>query len=315
MQYLICDIGGSSIKYAIINDETRFLEKGNIPAPENNIGSMIEALGSLYERYRGTISAIGVSACMVIDYEKNLILEGGRYTNIRNVDLARLISARCGGLQVAMINDSEAALQAEMRSGVLTGCKNGVVIVIGTGIGCAFCTEGKIYRGYSYSAGEVSFLHTTPRYEEMFENMWCEQNSAKALVKRAKEVLENSRAELTGIDVFRYINEGNAKVLRVFDKYCMEVATQVFNIQMILDPEITAIGGAISIQPVLIETINQKLDCIYQASDSIRELRRNYVVSCKYHNDANLYGAFYELKKALKSKNRKGAVDGYPKRA
>ena len=37
MIYLTLDIGGSAIKYGLIDDYMTFLEKGSIPAPTENI--------------------------------------------------------------------------------------------------------------------------------------------------------------------------------------------------------------------------------------------------------------------------------------
>ena len=33
MNYLVFDIGGSSIKYALMNEEAKFLDKGKVPTP------------------------------------------------------------------------------------------------------------------------------------------------------------------------------------------------------------------------------------------------------------------------------------------
>lgn len=37
MEYLVLDVGGSAIKYALMNDELEFLEKGQVPTPKTSL--------------------------------------------------------------------------------------------------------------------------------------------------------------------------------------------------------------------------------------------------------------------------------------
>ena len=67
------------------------------------------------------------------------------------------------------------------------------------------------------------------------------------------------------------------------------IAVQIFNLQTILDSERIAIGGGISAQPVLIEYIRRHLNQLY--SDCPYLIPRAGIVTCKFQNDANLYGA------------------------
>ena len=67
------------------------------------------------------------------------------------------------------------------------------------------------------------------------------------------------------------------------------IAVQIFNLQTILDSERIAIGGGISAQPVLIEYIRRHLNQLY--SDCPYLIPRAEIVTCKFQNDANLYGA------------------------
>ncbi len=67
------------------------------------------------------------------------------------------------------------------------------------------------------------------------------------------------------------------------------IAVQIFNLQTILDSERIAIGGGISAQPVLIEYIRRHLNQLY--SDCPYRIPRAEIVTCKFQNDANLYGA------------------------
>ena len=45
MNYLTLDIGGSSIKYALLNETGEFIEKGSTIAPHQSIEQFVEVIG------------------------------------------------------------------------------------------------------------------------------------------------------------------------------------------------------------------------------------------------------------------------------
>ena len=79
MNYLTLDIGGSSIKYAIVNKEGEFLEKGNAPAPKDGIDQFVSIIGDLYDKYKNvkSIDVIGKFSINVFNNIEsvNLIIE------------------------------------------------------------------------------------------------------------------------------------------------------------------------------------------------------------------------------------------------
>ena len=95
--------------------------------------------------------------------------------------------------------------------------------------------------------------------------------------------------EVDGLMVFRAVNAGEKEAIESLTKFTRGIAVQIFNLQTILDSERIAIGGGISAQPVLIEYIRRHLNQLY--SDCPYRIPRAEIVTCKFQNDANLYGA------------------------
>ena len=63
------------------------------------------------------------------------------------------------------------------------------------------------------------------------------------------------------------------------------------NLQLIFDPERFAIGGGISQQPKLMESLRRNLAQVERLT-ARHGMPRAEVVTCKYYNDANLIGAY-----------------------
>ena len=58
MEYLVIDVGGTAIKYACMNENAEFLERGEIPTPMDSLDSYLAALGTIIHRYDHNVEGI-----------------------------------------------------------------------------------------------------------------------------------------------------------------------------------------------------------------------------------------------------------------
>jgi predicted NBD/HSP70 family sugar kinase len=93
--------------------------------------------------------------------------------------------------------------------------------------------------------------------------------------------------------VFEFIKEDDEEANTIFNEYCIQLGTLILNLQYILDPEIFAIGGGISSQPILIDRIVWAINELKQKNPI--HTANPKVVTCRFRNDANLYGALYHF--------------------
>ena len=47
MEYLVFDVRGTAIKYALMNDELEMLEKGSVPTPLDTLENFLEVIKSV----------------------------------------------------------------------------------------------------------------------------------------------------------------------------------------------------------------------------------------------------------------------------
>ena len=74
-------------------------------------------------------------------------------------------------VKVAVENDGKCGALAEAWKGALAGVKDGAVLVLGSGIGGGVIVNGKVHRGYNFTAGEFSFL-LTGRDRSIMDAAW-----------------------------------------------------------------------------------------------------------------------------------------------
>ena len=99
-------------------------------------------------------------------------------------------------------------------------------------------------------------------------------------------------------------NEGDELVLKGLKDYTDALAVQIYNLNILLDLDIIAIGGGISQQPLLLEYVNKSMTeltgkiPLRSVSPYVPVPR---ITNCRYYNDANLIGALYHYRNIYNS--------------
>jgi predicted NBD/HSP70 family sugar kinase len=119
--------------------------------------------------------------------------------------------------------------------------------------------------------------------------IWAGDVSTTALMRIFAERKGDDPAKYNGITFFEAYDAGDSDAKESLQQMGRNTAAGIFAIQSILDLECYAIGGGISAQPALIEYIKRHLNRLY--SDCPYQIPRAEIVTCKFQNDANLYGA------------------------
>lgn len=292
--YLTIDVGGTNIKYALMNEEAEIYEKGEVPTPYDGLDTFIDVLKQLYKKYEDhNVEALVMSAPGKIDATTGYFYTSGALGYINDVNLKEKLKDVIP-VDFAVENDAKAAAAAEIWKGSMQGVKNGSVIVLGTGIGGAVIIDGKVYRGSTFAAGEYSGIPTNlleAKYEPA--TMWARVNGVGVMTSHYAETIGKEASEVNGRILFQDAIDGKQEALDAIDHYCESLASGIISIQFVLDVERVAIGGGISKQPLLMESLQRKLHAYYDEAGSYMPATLPEVVTCEFGNDANMIGALY----------------------
>ncbi len=301
-QYCLCiDVGGTSIKYALADSQRNLTAHGKLPTPYDGVEVYLHALESIYQKFAGQVYGIALSVPGIIDSSKGVCLTSGALRYADGLALVDELERRCG-VPVAIMNDAKCAALAEATWGALAGCREGIVIVLGTGVGGALIKDGEVHMGAHFAAGEFSPIQLSPTGSG-FENIWGVASGNAALRQMAAEVRGVAADSLTGEDIFRWINEGDPAMQEMLDRFTAPIACMIANLQLIFDPALFAIGGGISQQPKLLESIQKNLD-LYGAALQKFGMPTATITACHYFNDANLLGAYSNFLQMQKKRGR-----------
>lgn len=299
-EYLTIDVGGTAIKYALMNEEAEIQEKGEVPTPMDGLDTYLNTLEDIYQKYDGKVEAVCMSAPGRIDAQRGYFYTGGALQYIHEIDLAQALKARIP-VPFTAENDAKAAALAELWKGSMQGVTNGTVIVLGTGIGGALIINGSLYRGSTFAAGEYSCtgVDLIKPYGESLT--WAITASTSGLIRTYAKHANVDPKELNGRIIFDRVNAGDPVALEALDEFCLYVYNGIISLQTVIDVEKVAIGGGISKQPVLIETIKKVANEQYAKLPGYYPMSLPEIVPCTFGNDANMIGALYHYLYEIKA--------------
>jgi polyphosphate glucokinase len=141
------DVGGSSVKAALVDVETGQVTGTPISAPTprpSTPAALTTVIAGLAARLPGAGGRVGVAFPSVI---KNGIAHTAANIDARWIGTnGETLAAGALGRPVQFLNDADAAGIAEMRFGSGRGCSGTVVMLtFGTGIGTALFTGGRLF--------------------------------------------------------------------------------------------------------------------------------------------------------------------------
>lgn len=295
-QYLAFDIGGTNLKYALMNKEGKILEKGKTLSKTDSLEAFMQSMYEVGDCYQGQFNGIAVCAPGKIDTKKKIIHFGGALPFLDGLNLQETLGKRYN-VPVGVENDGKAAALCEQWLGKLHNTRTGAVMTLGTGVGGGILIDNQVLHGNTFQAGELSWMVTDQTAGLKEKAAYTGENcSAVHMIKSVNKALGNDDDLNNGLKAFDAIKNGNEKAIKIFKKYCLNVAVMILNVQTVINGEKIVIGGGISAQPILIEEIRKQFNSILQNNPMLgHQVIAPKIVAAKFMNDTNLYGALYAL--------------------
>lgn len=300
--YLVFDGGGTFTKYALMDENAIILEKDKVPTPgyeDHTKEDYYQVLDTIVEKYQDQISGIAISMPGMLDSIRGYAVTAGFLNYLAGTPVADELSQRYG-IPVTIENDGKCAALAEFWKGSLKGCTNGAVVVLGTGVAGGIIIDGKLYRGNRFTAGEYSYTCINDHDRMNLDSYWGLCGGAQGLAKAVAKYTGRNWEEYDGIEIFRLANAGDEDVRKGLKDFTDALSTQIYNLNILLDLDVIAIGGGISQQPLLHQYLRASLEELI-VGHPIRKIAPYIpspnITNCRYYNDANLIGALYHFKK------------------
>lgn len=292
MRILAFDIGGTFIKYGILNERFEFEETHSVPSDAQKGGkALIENVIEIAKGF-SNIDRIGISTAGQVDSESGTVVYStGNIPEYTGTKVRELVEAATS-IPTFVENDVNAAAIGEAQFGAAKGYNNFICLTYGTGIGGAIYLDGKLYKGAGSSAGELGHMivhaggkSCTCGGEGCYE---C-YASATALLKA---VNNTSDTPLDGVQIFEKENFEKPEIRSEIDKWIDEIAIGLINVIYTFNPPLILLGGGIMNEDYIIDLLDRK---IY--NKLMNNYRKVIILRAKNGNKAGLLGAAYGASK------------------
>ena len=293
------DMGGTKVLALAVDDEGVVLSELRVPTPGHSSSSaggdgatgadgseaVIEVLASVTEQLRETldveVASVGVGAPGLVD-NTGVLRFAPNLPRGSGLDIAAGLSARLGGLRIAVDNDATCATVAEWAFGAAVGVGDAVMVTLGTGIGGGIIAGGRVVRGASGFAGEIGHMVVDPTGPPCpcgKRGCWERFASGSGLARLALQAAQAGRlaevVDLAGGDpdlvrgehVTLAAKAGDAGALAVLGELGWWLALGLSNLALALDPAVMVYGGG------LVETVTLVHDEVHRAFDDLLEGR------------------------------------------
>ncbi|MCI2047520.1 MAG: ROK family glucokinase [Faecalibacterium sp.] len=258
------DLGGTTAKVGLFTTSGALLEKWEVATDTSNRGENI--LRNLAKSVEEKMTekdlrpedvagvGIGVPGPVMEDRYVPVCANLGGWGDL---DISANLSALLDGMVVKTGNDANVAALGEIWMGTAKGCRNMVLLTLGTGVGGGVIVDGKVICGMHGAGGEVGHI-TVNRHEEATcgcgKHGCLEQySSATGIVRCMKKRLAASKAasllrgkEFTAKDVFDAARAGDALAKAQVEESADMLGFAMASIAATVDPEMFLLGGGVS---------------------------------------------------------------------
>ena len=263
------DLGGTSIKFAILTQEGEIQEKWSIKTNILDEGSHIvdDMIESIQHRFEllglaaTDFQGIGMGSPGVVDRENGTVI-GAYNLNWKTLQPIKEKMEKALGIPFFIDNDANVAALGERWMGAGENQPDVVFMTLGTGVGGGIVAEGKLLHGVAGAAGELG--HITVDFDQPIActcgKKGCLETVASAtgivnLTRRYADEYEGDAElkrliddgeEVTAKTVFDLAKEGDDLALIVYRNFSCYLGIACANIGSILNPSTIVIGGGVS---------------------------------------------------------------------
>ena len=299
------DIGGTTVKMGLFQEDGELLDKWEIKTRTENQGEAI--LPDIAQAVKAKMAEKKLVKEQIIGLGMGLpapVNEDGIVQNTANLgwgykEVTRELEELLDGMKVIPGNDANVAALGEMWKGGGKGHKNVIMVTLGTGVGGGIIVDGKCLVGAHGAGGEIG--HLCVNYQET-ETCGCGKKgcleqyaSATGIVRLAKKALAESSEDsvlrntesIEAKDVLDAFKSGDALAVRVMDEVGEKLGGALGIFAAVVDPDAIVIGGGVSKagQP-LIDLIEK-----HYKKYAFSLCKDTPIVIASLGNDAGIYGA------------------------
>lgn len=308
------DIGGTTIKYGLFDNDNKLIDKWSIDTDISNDGTKIvpdlcnSLIKYLKEKNIKEINSIGITIPGPTTHGDKVV----KAVNLnwkKEFNIAKEIKSHLNmDTYIYAINDANAAAYGEYVCGAGKSYDSIFMVTIGTGIGGALIFDDKLIEGTHGGAGEIGHLKVFDKYPlkcncggiGCLETIAAKNGIFNLFLKNIEEgkfktsiPKKNDYSDFTIKDMCDRAKDGDELCKETIRESMYYIGKALSYVSEIVEPECMIIGGGIA------KAGNLILDYIkdgYNKNSTMTSVKPAFTLA-ELQNDAGIYGAMLMAKK------------------
>lgn len=303
--YIGIDVGGTSVKLGLFDEEGDLLGKTSVPTPSLACGEGHAAvIGGIEQLMAGVQQPMlfvrGIGLAVPCPVPASGVITMAANIEIDAPALKEALEVRCPHALVRYVNDANAAAMGEVWRGSAQGHRSMVMVTIGTGLGGGAVVNGDVIDGAFGAGGEIGHICVNPAEERAcgcgLHGCLEQYASASGVVNNYLRVCEQGGiepVELVGPSdsrsVFDAARAGDEAALAAIDVTMDYLSLGLQIISAVVDPEVYVLGGGASASAdMFLDSLREKY-----AVRAFPASRATAIEVASLGNDAGIFGAAY----------------------
>ncbi|MDB4297129.1 ROK family protein [Flavobacteriaceae bacterium] len=249
-EFLGIDVGGTNIKFGVVNEKGDLLKKTKIPTLElretgDFINEFVKSIGKQLKKHPH-IKDVGIAVPGVISKDRMNTVFMQNIAEFNDVPLIPILEKEFTEINFHLENDANAAAIGELHFAKGKVPNNFLFMTLGTGLGSAAVLNGKIFKGGGGNAMEAGHIFTA-NGKTAEENMG-KQAIVDATIKYIKKGKKTS-LKIEGIDSKKIViaaTKGDKVATKVFEKIGISLGEALVSTIRIMDIKTVFVGGGVS---------------------------------------------------------------------
>lgn len=257
-KYLGLDIGGSNLKYGIVNARGNVVMQAGVSTKMSKgrdyvlgtVSGIIEQM-----KRKNQLAGIGIGIGGIVDH--GIIHQSPNLPGWTEVNFADIL-APCG-VPVFVENDANIAALFEMKQGICSDSENFIFVNLGTSVSSAIVMNGKIWHGMHGGAGNLGHIvldmneiipEKVPAWKSgVLENYVGKNNiahNAAGILRHFPNSILRKYDKLDPYFISMGVGQGDKCAIKIFRNVGIAIGTGIATMMNLLDIPLVVFGGGLA---------------------------------------------------------------------
>lgn len=300
MKAIGIDVGGQTIKGAIVDENGKMFHERRIVTPKTSGTDVTNSISDLVKEIQIMSDEklpIGIAAAGMLNKDSRIMITAPQIAGWRNFQLADELEKKIDS-KICILNDANAAAFGEFIFGQGKGSEKFLTITLGTGVGGGIILDNKLFTGAFGAGGEIG--HVSIDFNGKRCNcggIGCVETylGAAYLAQEVEEEILRCKCK-TSLSKFsepvnyhhltQEVRNGDELANRIWNKKMKILGQFLASINNLIDLDTIVLGGGITkSKDLMLEPVKLNFD---KFSPFVRQTK---ILATKFSDEAGILGA------------------------